>query len=162
MYAINNRNEAAALNPASIMREFFSNFLDTSAKVLLLISGLVTIVAAASIMTTIYNAVAARRREMAILRALGATRRKILSLICIEAAVVGAVGGLAGFAAGHGLGAAGSAYLSQLIGEGINWIGVGVEEFVYLMLVVVIALAAGLVPALKAYSTPVAANLTSG
>jgi putative ABC transport system permease protein len=161
MYIVNNRPEAAAVNPASVMREFFSTFLDTSAKVLLLISGLVTVVAAASIMTTIYNSVAARRKEMAVLRALGATRRRILALICAEATLVGLVGAAVGFAAGHALSAAGSAYLSRLVGEGINWTGVGIEEWGYLAFVVLIALAGGLVPALKAYSTPVAANLTA-
>lgn len=161
MYVVNNRNEAAAVNPASVMREFFSNFLDPSAKVLLLISGLVTVVAAASIMTTIYNSVAARRKEMAILRALGATRRRILALICAEAALVGLLGAVVGFVAGHLMSAAGSAYLSRLVGEGINWASVGAEEWSYLAFVVLIALGGGLVPALKAYSTPVAANLTA-
>ena len=44
-YIINNGREASAVNPASIMREFFKNFLDNSARVLLLISILVTVVA---------------------------------------------------------------------------------------------------------------------
>lgn len=162
MYVVNNRPEAAAVNPATIMREFFDTFLDTSAKVLMLIACLVTIVAAASIMTTIYNSVVARRKEMAILRALGATRRRILKLICVEAALVGFLGAVVGLVTGHALGAIGSLYLSHLVGEGIDWLAVGGEEAVYFVCVVLIALAAGLVPAMKAYSTSVAAHLTAG
>ncbi len=64
-------DRATAVNPATVMREFFDTFLSGSTQVLLLIACLVTIVAAISIMTTIYNSVSARRREIAILRALG-------------------------------------------------------------------------------------------
>lgn len=84
-------DRATAVNPASVMREFFNTFLAGSTQILLIISALVTVVAAASIMTTIYNSVTARRREIAILRALGATRNRILALICVEAALIGLV-----------------------------------------------------------------------
>lgn len=154
-------DRATAVNPASVMRDFFNTFLAGSTKVLLIISALVTIVAAVSIMTTIYNSVAARMREIAILRALGATRVRILSLICFEAALVGMIGGVAGFIAGHLLSAAGSVYLQQTVGEGIHWLLVDGWELLYLAAVVIIAFLAGLVPALKAYSTPVATNLVA-
>jgi putative ABC transport system permease protein len=162
VYDLNLQPDVMAVNPATVMREFFSTFLDSSAKVLLLIAILVTIVAAASIMTTIYNSVSARRREIAILRALGATRRRILSLICLEAALVGLLGGLLGFVAGHLLGAGGSIFMDRLVGEGFNWISAGAEEWIYLAAVVAIAVLAGLVPGLKAYRTPVATNLVAG
>jgi hypothetical protein len=44
-------------------------------------------------------------------------------------------------------------------GQGFNWVAVKSVELLYLCLVVVIAVLAGLVPALKAYRTPVATNL---
>lgn len=160
-YDLNLQPDVMAVNPASVMREFFDTFLSSSAKVLLLIALLVTIVAAASIMTTIYNSVSARRREIAILRALGATKARILGLICFEAALVGLLGGGLGFLFGHLLGAGGSIYMSQLVGEGINWTGVGSEEWLYLAAVVVLAAIAGLVPGMKAYRTPVATNLVA-
>src|ERR1051325_3995225 len=119
------------------------------------------VVGAASIMTTIYNSVSARRREIAILRALGATRRRILTLICLEAVLVGLLGSVLGVLAGHGLAAGGSVYLARLLGEGIRWTSVGMEEWIYVGAVLVVAFMAGLVPALKAYGTPVAAHLAS-
>jgi putative ABC transport system permease protein len=155
-------DRATAVNPASVMRQFFDTFLAGSTTILLLISAFVTIVAGASIMTTIYNSVAARLREIAILRALGATRARILAIICVEAVVVGFVGGVLGMIVGHLLSAAGSAYLQHTLGEGINWIRVGPEEWLYLLAVVVMAFLAGLVPAMKAYRTPVATNLVAG
>jgi putative ABC transport system permease protein len=143
------------------MREFFDTFLAGSTKILLLIAALVVVVAAASIMTTIYNSVSARRREIAILRALGATRVRILSLICFEAALVGLVGGIFGLIAGHALCGVGSGYLQKTVGEGIRWSMFSMDEVYYLLAVVAIAFIAGLVPALKAYTTPVATNLAA-
>jgi putative ABC transport system permease protein len=155
-------DRATAVNPATVMRGFFNTFLSGSTKVLLVIAAFVSVVAAASIMTTIYNSVSARLREIAILRALGATRARILTLISLEAVLIGLFGGLLGFVVGHALSGLGSEYLNRTIGEGINWIGVGIEEWAYLALIVIMAFLAGLVPALKAYRTPVAKNLVAG
>jgi hypothetical protein len=153
--------DVQAVNPAGVMREFFNTFLSSSATVLLLIALLVSIVAAVGILVSIYNSVSARNREIAILRALGATRTRILALICAEAGLIGLAGGLLGLVAGHLLGAVASTYMTRALGQGFNWANVGTNELLYLVLVVVIALLAGLVPALKAYGTPVATNLVA-
>src|SRR6266705_2897733 len=47
------------------------------------------------------RAVARRRSQLALLRALGVTRRALVAMLLAEAAVVGAVGALAGIALGH-------------------------------------------------------------
>jgi putative ABC transport system permease protein len=104
MYLINNGPQAVAVNPAAEMRNFFNVFLAPSGKVLLMISLLVTIVAAVAILVSIYNSVAARIREVAILRALGATRQRILAMVCLEAGLIGLLGGIGGLVAGHLLG----------------------------------------------------------
>lgn len=161
MYQINNGQDAAAVSPATVMRNFFETFLGNFTKVLLLVSVLVTVVAAVGILVSIYNSVAARRRETAILRALGATKLKILTIICVEAGLIGLIGGILGLIGGHLLGAAGSAWTRHLIGQRFDWITVGPYEWLYVAAVVVVAVLAGLVPALKAYATPVATNLAA-
>lgn len=161
MWQINNLSGQMAVAPAVVMREFFDTFLRPSTRLLLLISVLVNIVAAVSILVSIYNAVSARRKEIAILRALGATRNRVLLLICAEAALVGLGGALLGLIVGHALGAGGSLFIQQLAGQGIAWLAVDRWEWLYLAGVVVLAAVAGLVPALKAYSTPVATNLVT-
>jgi len=153
--------DAMAVSPASVMREFFDTFLKGSTLLLLALAALVSVVAAVSILVSIYNSVSARQKEIAILRALGATRGKVLGLICLEAGVIGLIGGLLGLVAGHLVGAAGSVYFERVLGEGIRWTVVSVEELYYLVAVVLIAVLAGLVPALKAYRTPVATNLVA-
>src|SRR5438309_1752431 len=70
--------DATAVNPATVMREFFETFLKGSTEVLLIVSRLVMLVAGVSILVSIYNSVSARMREIAILRALGATRGRVL------------------------------------------------------------------------------------
>ena len=161
MYNLNNGQDAGAVNPASTMREFFDVFLGPTAKLLEAIAYLVSLVAGVSILVSIYNSVAARKREIAILRALGATRVRIVTLLCVEAGLIGLAGGLLGMLAGHLLGAAGSAYTERLVGEGLRWQRIDPREWIYLGYVVAAALIAGLVPALKAYRTPVATNLVA-
>jgi len=161
MWTVNNRDQAAAVNPAATMREFFEVFLAPSALLLTGIAWLVTAVAAVGILVSIYNSVSARKREIAILRALGATRGRILTSICLEAGLIGLMGGLIGLVVGHLIGWVGSVFLQRLVGEGIDWVGTARVEWLYLGIVVVLALLAGLVPALKAYRTPVATNLVA-
>ncbi len=160
LYLFQVRQGPSAVNPAQVMFEFFNTFFKGTSLLLLTIGRLVTIVAAVGILVSIYNSVSARMKEIAILRALGATRVRILSLICVEAGLIGLVGGLLGLAAGHGLAAAGSVYFNQILGEGIDWRTISLDEWGYLRDVVIIALAAGLVPALKAYRSPVATHLS--
>jgi putative ABC transport system permease protein len=162
MYMINNApTPVMAVNPATVMREFFETFLRGSTLLLLGLSALVTVVAAISILVSIYNSVSARRREIAILRAMGATRAKVLALICIEAGLIGLLGGLLGLVVGHLVAGAGSLFFERMVGERTNWLRPDPAELVYLGVVVVIAVLAGLVPGLKAYRTPVATNLVA-
>lgn len=158
-YDLDVRPDAMAASPATEMRVFFERFLEGPTQLLLLVTILVTVVAAVSILVSIYNSISARRREIAILRSLGATRTRVLALICLEAGLIGLAGALLGWLAGHALAAAASEALRQRLGEGIDWWSVDRWEAAYLAGVVVLATLAGLVPALKAYKTPVAQNL---
>jgi putative ABC transport system permease protein len=153
--------EAVAVNPAGVMREFFETFLKNTTLIILGIAVLVTVVAAVGILVSIYNSISARRREIAILRALGATRRRILGLLCLEAGAIGLAGALLGFVLAHAGAAVGSVYLNRLLGQQIAWWKIDAPQVLYLLGVLMLAVLAGLVPALKAYRTPVATNLVS-
>ena len=159
-WRINNSPDAMAVNPAAEMRLFFDTFLRGIAGLLLLVTALVTVVAAVGILVSIYNSVAARRREVAVLRSLGATRGKVLSIVTLEATLIGTVGAVVGWLAGHAAAAALAEVLRRRTGEGIDPWSVGGAEVAYLLGVVALAAGAGLVPALKAYGTPVAQNLS--
>jgi putative ABC transport system permease protein len=160
-FELNNGDIAQAVIPADVMRQFFDTFLAPFGSVLQVVSILVLVVASVSILVSIYNSISARLKEIAILRALGATQGKILSMICTEAAVIGLLGAVLGLALGHGIAAAGSIYTQRVMGESLNWTTVSAIEWAYAGCVVILAAVAGLVPALKAYSAPVATNLVA-
>jgi len=128
-------------------------------RVLALISYLVALVATASILAGIYNSMNERRREIAILRALGAHRMTILSSILLEAASIAALGMLAGFVVYFII-------VSVVAGVMRTQTGVVIDplKFKTVMLwapagVIALGALAGVVPALKAYRTDVAENL---
>ena len=161
LYDLNNGTDVMACNPAQVMRDFFDTFLKPTKMMLQLICWLVILVAAVGILVSIYNSVSARTREIAILRALGATRGHILGIICAEAGLVALLGAVLGIIVGHLITWAGSGIMYEKFGENLNWWRPDLIEPLYLAGVVVLGLLAGLVPALKAYRTPVATNLVA-
>lgn len=160
-WAINNAQRAMAVNPAGEMRSFFDRFLGPGTLLLGAIAIMVSAVAAVSILVSIYNSVVARRREIAILRALGATRSKVLAVITAEATLLGLVGGVLGVALGYLVATVATGLIDpRLVGD-VEGITLGAVEFYYLIGVVIGSALAGLVPALKAYRVSVADNLSS-
>lgn len=128
-------------------------------QVLALVAYLVALVAAGSVLASIYNSMSARRRDLAILRALGARRRTIFGAVVAEAACIGALGATAGFAVYFGL-------LTGVAGVIRTQTGVVIDiteklPILWICPLAMIGLCAlgGVVPALKAYRTPVAETL---
>jgi putative ABC transport system permease protein len=129
-------------------------------RVLTLVSYLVMLVAAGSILASIYNSMNERRREFAILRALGARRTTVFSAIVLEAAAIAALGMSAAFGIYLGL-------VTFVAGIIRAQTGVMLDPFSFnpVMLWSPAAFTAlgalsGVVPAIKAYRTDVASNLT--
>ncbi|HYD82662.1 MAG TPA: ABC transporter permease, partial [Opitutus sp.] len=128
-------------------------------RVLELVAYLVALVAAGSVLASIYNSMSARRRDLAILRALGARRRTIFGAVVSEAAVIGALGAVVGLAIYVGLFVVVAAVIRAQTGvvlDAWRW-----HPVLALCPVAMVALCAlgGIVPALKAYRTPVAETL---
>lgn len=128
-------------------------------QVLTLVAYLVALVAAGSVLASIYNSMSARRRDLAILRALGARRRLIFGAVVAEAACIGALGAVVGFAVYFGLLTGVAEVIRAQTGVVLD---VGAKHAVLwvcpLAMVGLCALG-GVVPAIKAYRTPVAETL---
>ncbi|HWC61321.1 MAG TPA: FtsX-like permease family protein [Verrucomicrobiae bacterium] len=143
----------------TVMAELFDK-IGWFDKVLTLISYLVALVAAGSILASIYNSMNERRRELAILRALGARRTTVFSAIIMESAAIAALGMLVAFII--------YAVLMTVVAGIIRaQTGVVLEPFAFnpVMLwapagFILLGAFVGIVPALKAYRTDVAENLT--
>ena len=123
------------------------------------IAVLVVVVGVVSVAVALYNTLAWRRRELAILRILGATRRTVLGILVGEAALVSAVGAALGFAAGHLVVGAFAGLVERSAGFRPSPLVFLPEEAVAFALVVVAGAAGGLLPGLEAYRTDVASHL---
>jgi putative ABC transport system permease protein len=128
-------------------------------RVLELVAYLVAVVAAGSVLASIYNSMSARQRDLAILRAMGAKRRLIFGAVVCEAAAIGTLGAIAGYLVYWGLVGGVAALIRAQTGVVIEvwkW-----QPILAICPVAMVALCAlgGVVPAIKAYRTPVAETL---
>ena len=143
---------------AQIMAQLFNKIAPVE-MVLRFVAMLVALVAAGSILASIYNSMNERRREIAILRALGARRGTVFGVVVLEASGIALLGALAGFV------------LYFIIISLAAWFvrsetGIVLDPFepqpVMLwapMAMLGLGALAGVVPAAKAYGTDVADNL---
>ncbi|GMU80479.1 MAG: hypothetical protein AMXMBFR47_03500 [Planctomycetota bacterium] len=132
-------------------------------RILELVAYLVIVVAAATILASIYNTINERRREFAILRALGARRRTVFSAIVVEASTIAALGSLLGYGVYAAVLAVAAVVVRQQTGVVLDVLGDGLRHpMIWQMPLIMIGLGAlaGVVPALKAYGTDVASNLS--
>lgn len=128
-------------------------------RILALVAWLVAAVAAGSVLASIYNSMSARKRDLAILRALGARRSTVFSAIVLEAAAVAVLGALGGYLGYTSLMHAGAWALRVQTGVVLDpWRFNPVLLWAPAALVGLSALA-GVVPAIKAYRADVAGGL---
>jgi len=128
-------------------------------RVFFVIAALVVWIGVVSVAVGIYNTLAARQRELAILRILGARRRTLFGMLVGEATLLSALGGALGLLLGHLLVAAGAGLIEQSSGVRPRaWLLLPEEVLAYLLLVAAGALS-GLLPATRAYQSDAAANL---
>jgi len=157
---INRQGKAATLAwPISrVMAEFFDK-LGWVSKVLTLVAYLVMLVAAASILASLYNTMNERRREFAILRALGARRANMFSSIVLEAAVIAGAGSIGGFAVYWAVFTLASLIVRQQTGVVLDVFSMHFSLAAVPAGMTLLGALSGFVPAMKAYSTDVARNL---
>lgn len=129
------------------------------ADVLRIVAWLVIAVAAAGVLVALYNTMNERRREIAIMRALGARRGQILGIIVLEAAVVTAVGAALGVLLCHGAAAALGEAIAARINVPVDAAAFAADELWLILGVSLLGAFAGLVPAIKGSTTEVAEHL---
>ncbi len=128
-------------------------------KILKYIAYLVILVAAASIVASIYNSINERKRNFAIFRALGARKSTVFSAIILESASIAGIGALFGFLVYIGIFSVAALLIRSETGV--------VMDFTYHLSLILtpigsmlIGAIAGVIPAVKAYSTDVASHLS--
>ncbi|MBL9194874.1 MAG: ABC transporter permease [Opitutaceae bacterium] len=128
-------------------------------RVLALVAYLVALVAAGSVLASIYASMSARQRDLAILRALGARRRTVFGAVVAEAAVIGALGAVLGFAVYFGLLAGVASVIRTQTGVAIDIVAGHAILWIAPLAMIGLCALGGVVPALKAYRVPVAETL---
>jgi len=155
---INDREDAMAAFPAAEIRKLF-DIVGNIDRLLLAQAILILIVAGVAIAVSIYNSMSERRREIAILRALGARRATIFSIVLLEAVIICLFGAAAGLVGGHVVVGLTNGALYKASGFVIPAFHIQPLEWYILGIAVILGALAGLGPAFGAYRTDVAKNL---
>ncbi len=125
--------------------------------------GLVLVLASAlSVFIALWNALEDRRYDLAVMRMLGASPARLLSLMLVEAMLLAGVGAAAGLVLGHGLTAAVGEALRETRQMGVSGAVFLADELWLLAFVLGTAALAALLPAWRAARVDVAAALAEG
>jgi putative ABC transport system permease protein len=128
-------------------------------RVFFIIAVLVVWIGVVSVAVGIYNTLAARQRELSILRILGARRMTIFGMLVGEATLLSALGAGLGLGLGHLVVFAVSALVEKSSGVRPRALVFLPEEGLAFLLLVAAGALAGLLPAAKAYRSDAASHL---
>lgn len=145
---------------ARVMLELFER-IGWVSRILTLVAYLIVVVAAGSILASLYNTMNERRREFAILRGLGARRRTVFSVIVLEATTISLLGALVGYGVYGAIMAAAVAIVRAQTGVVLDPLAADAALWLTPLGIVIVGALAGVVPAIKAYRTDVATYLTA-
>ena len=147
--------------PLQEIELFFQNVLGWVSALFMSIACMVIVVSGLGVMVWIYISMDLRRRDIAIMRSLGASRRTIFTTILLESGTLCTLGAVVGIPLAHvGVHLAGG-YIQMKSGALVQAWAFSPHEVLLLAGTVVLGLAVGIVPGLKAYETDVADNLGS-
>lgn len=152
---------AQAVPPVGVMDKIMRTFVTPIQMAFLGLTGLILAVSAIGIFVSIYNSMAERRREIAIMRALGAQRRTVSLMILCETLLLCLGGGVLGLLLAHGLMIVTGPMLEAYSGILVNRWAVSPWELVILPVTLLVATLSGLIPSVTAYQTDVAETLAS-
>ena len=141
-----------AVIPGAALNEMWQG-LGSAETGLRLVTIFVVLVGLLGMLVSLYTSLNERRREMAILRAVGAGPNRIVALLVLESVCLAAAGALAGLALVYVLLSAGQSIVEAQVGLFIPIRPPGPIELLFLGAVVLAGFLMGFVPALKAYRT---------
>lgn len=150
---VNESTDMQAASPAIESSRLFS-LLGVGLDSLAILAYVIMIIAGLSVFISLYNALKERKYDLAIMRAMGASKTKLFSLILAEGLIITSLGAIIGLFFGHL-----ALYLiSQQASESADFIEVfawNAKELYIIVAACMIGLAAALIPALKAYKTSI-------
>ncbi len=158
--AVNKSKFAQAVSPIYEITQLLEYFVRPVQAVLLLMTLMVCLVSAVSILVSIYNSMNERTRDIAVMRALGASRDQVMLIIFSESLLITLIGACSGVVAGKIFTYCLSPIVEQRTGIKIPLLAFNMPyEPIVIGGLVLVGTLAGLIPALLAYRTNVARNL---
>ena len=167
---INEGKVAQAVFPSREVTNLCEGIVGHVRMMLLVLAVLVVVVAGVGVMVSIYNSMNDRRREIGIMRALGAARSTVMRIVLIESVLLALLGGVAGIILGHGAIGLFAPFVTATTGVMIdfwrlapaaNLAGILISpEIVLIPALLLLAAVVGFLPALVAYRTYVAQALS--
>ncbi|MEZ6125247.1 MAG: FtsX-like permease family protein [Planctomycetaceae bacterium] len=158
---LKNTSKAMAVNPILPIKRLMDSFVGNVRKALVVLTSMIIAVSGISICVSIYNSMSDRRREIGIMRALGARRGSVFAIVLAESSVLCIGGGIIGWLIGHALAAICAPEVSARTGLLLNGWAVNSWEFVLFPVLLVLGALVGFLPAMSAYRTNVADALQS-
>ena len=139
-----------AIIPALTLQELWS-LLGYADVALSLVSGAVLVVGLLAMLIALYTALNERRREVAVLRAIGFQARQIFALFVLESTLISALGVALGLAAAYALLWLARTPVEAHFGIPLAMVGFSSRVSLYACMVVLAGALLGCVPAIRAY-----------
>ncbi len=158
-FAINQSERNQLVIPSEVIPRLF-NIIGWVDRVLIAIAAILTALSALFLFFSLLSALRERRRDLALFRALGATRKTVMGLVISEGLIISLLGGLLGLLLGHGLISVGAHFIK--VETGVNFTGsyLSVADWLVVPGTALLSLMAGLLPGIQAYRLGVLKNLS--
>ena len=158
-FTINQSDRNQLVVPNEVMPQLF-NIIGWVDRVLIAIAAILTVLSALFLFFSLLSALRERRRDLALFRALGATRKTVMGLVIFEALIISLLGGILGLFLGHGLIGVGAHFVKVETGVAFTAGYLSRTDWLVLPGAVLLGLLASLLPALQAYRLGVLKNLS--
>jgi putative ABC transport system permease protein len=122
------QKSAQAVSPVAEVTMLLEMIVSPVRWVLLILTIMICIVSAISILVGIYNSMSQRRHEISVMRALGASRTKVMLITLVESILLASAAGILGWVAGHGLNALASPLVERQVGVQLGFFDVAPAE----------------------------------
>lgn len=151
--------DVQAVQPIKEIATLLNNVIGNIQMVLIFLAVLIVIVAGIGMMVSIYNSMSERKQEIAIMRALGARRLTVMSIILLESILLSLGGGALGLLFGHVLIGGMSPWISFYTGIVVKSWNFQWTEIILIPGLILLASIVGFLPAAVAYKQDVATSL---
>ncbi len=145
--------------PIDQIQRLYNQILAPAVIIMVAIGYVVVVISALSILIGLYLSIIQRRRDLAIMRALGASAGDIFGAVLIEAFLVSVMGVAAGWVLGKAVAYGIGVYMEGAYGFALAGYRTSSEELGFFAVVALVGLIAGILPAWQAYRTDIARDL---